>query len=119
MFFSVDHLRITKVKTINGTTPLTGDDEKPVKKIIFAPLNRDTKKLFEDQNTRLPNNIKMKIEVVKAYKPEPLPAGPSEETIALQNKIAELEAQNKALKEQKASENGHKKVKTPTSEVSG
>lgn len=97
MFFNEDHLRITKVRTLDGLSPQIGEDEKPVKKIIQAPLNKDTKKLFEDQNTRLPNSLKMKIEVVKAYKPEPAPVAAPVDVSALEKKIAELEAQNQAL----------------------
>jgi len=99
MFFNEDHLRITKVKTIDGTSPLIGLDERPVKKIVFAPLNPQTVKLFEDQNTRLPTNLKMKIEKVAAYRPEPLPAQPSVDVSALEKKISELEAANKTLTE--------------------
>lgn len=97
MFFNEDHLRITKVRTLDGLSPQIGEDEKPVKKIIQAPLNKDTKKLFDDQNTRLPNSLKMKIEVVKAYKPEPAPVAAPVDVSALEKKIAELEAQNQAL----------------------
>jgi hypothetical protein len=101
MFFQEDHLRITKVKTIDGTSPLIGEDERPVKKVIFAPLNPLSKKLLEDQNTRLPTNLKMKIETVKAYKPEPIPAAPTEDVGALKLKLQQLEQENKSLKESK------------------
>jgi hypothetical protein len=101
MFFNEDHLRITKVKTIDGTSPLIGEDERPVKKVIFAPLNPLSKKLLEDQNTRLPTNLKMKIETVKAYKPEPIPAAPAEDVEALKLKLQQLEQENKSLKESK------------------
>lgn len=106
MFFNEDHLRITKVRTVNGTTPMTGVDERPIKKTIFAPLNKDTKKLFEDQNKRLPNNIKMKIEVVRAYKPEQIAAPTPVEISILEQKnkdqealIEQLMEQNKKLQE--------------------
>lgn len=100
MFFSEDHLRITKVRTLDGLSPVSGPDEKPLKKIIFAPLNKESKKLFEDQNTRLPTSLKMKIEVVPAYKPEPLPAQPLVNVSALEKEIAELKEQNRLLQEQ-------------------
>lgn len=100
MFFNEDHLRITKIKTVNGITPQTGDDERPVKKIILAPLNKDTRKLFEDQNKRLPNNIKMKIEVVKAYKPESIISNNENDNSITEQKNKELEEQNKKLLEQ-------------------
>jgi hypothetical protein len=99
MFFNEDHLRITKVKTIDGTSPLIGEDERPVKKVVFAPLNPLSKKLLEDQNTRLPTNLKMKIEVVKAYKPESIPAAPTEDLAALKLRLQQLEQENKSLKE--------------------
>jgi hypothetical protein len=106
MFFQEDHLRITKVKTIDGTSPLIGEDERPVKKVIFAPLNPLSKKLLEDQNTRLPTNLKMKIETVKAYKPEPVPAAPAVDVEALQKQLEQLEQENKSLKENKVEANG-------------
>jgi hypothetical protein len=106
MFFNEDHLRITKVKTIDGTSPLIGEDERPVKKVIFAPLNPQSKKLFEDQNTRLPTNLKMKIDVVKGYKPVTIPAAPAEDVEALKLKLQQLEQENKSLKESKIETSG-------------
>lgn len=97
MNFSEDHLKITKVRTTDGTSPLIGADERPVKKVIFAPLNPQSKKLFEDQNTRLPTNLKMKIEVVKGYRPEAIPAAPAVDVSALEARIKELEEANKEL----------------------
>jgi hypothetical protein len=92
MFYSEDHLRITKIRTTDGTTPVIGPDEKPVKKIIFAPNTPTARKLFEDQNTRLPNGLKMKIELIPAYKPEPAPFTPGvdEEKEALKKELAAL-----------------------------
>lgn len=128
MFFNEDHLRITKVRTNDGTTPVIGEDEKPVKKIVLAPDNPQTRKLFQDQNTRLPTNLKMKIEPIKGYKPQPISNNESANSI-LEQKIKELEAQNKILLEQQqklnaeaknlSSENGNsvvdpKKEKTNT-----
>lgn len=72
MFFNEDHLQITAIRTNNGTTPVFDEQGRPVKKIVFAPKNRDTIRLFEDQNRRLPTHLKMKIDVVRAYKPEPV-----------------------------------------------
>lgn len=99
MFFNEDHLRITKVRTADGISPVMGEDEKPLKKIIHAPLNKETVKLFNEQNNRLPNQLKMKIETIKAYKPEPITA-PAVDVSALELKIAELEKQNALLQEQ-------------------
>lgn len=97
MFFHEDHLRITKVRTVDGISPLI-EDEKIQKKVIHAPLNPQTKKLFEEENSRKPNQLKMKIEVVKAYQPEPIPQGPSSEVLDLQAKIKALEEENNSLK---------------------
>lgn len=122
MFFQEDHLRITKIKTVNGITPQTGEDERPVKKTIFAPLNKDTRKLFEDQNKRLPNNIKMKIEVVKAYHPEPIPQAPSVDVSALEERIKALEAENNSLKTNKVSSessNGSVNTENPKEKSTG
>lgn len=99
MFFNEDHLRITKVKTIDGTSPLIGPDERPVKKVIFAPDNPASRKLFEDQNTRLPTNLKMKIDPVKAYKPEPVTVAAPVDTSELENENASLRAELKKMKE--------------------
>lgn len=98
MFFNEDHLRITKVRTTDGISPLMGEDERPQKKIIFAPLNPQTKKLFEEENSRKPNQLKMKIEVVKAYRPEPIPQAPAVDVSALEERIKALEAENNSLK---------------------
>lgn len=97
MFHNIDHLRITKVRTTDGTTPVIGSDEKPVKKIIFAPATKDAIKQFNDQNTRLPNQLKMKIEHVKGYTPQPIVQGPDPVIADMQRKIEELEAANKML----------------------
>lgn len=98
MFFEEDHLRITKIRTNDGISPTMGEDERPLKKIIHAPLNPWTKKLFEEENSRKPNQLKMKIEVVKAYKPEPVPQAPPVDVSALQAEIEELKRQNNELK---------------------
>lgn len=103
MFFNEDHLRITKIRTTDGISPLMGEDERPQKKIIFAPLNPQTKKLFEEENSRKPNQLKMKIEVVKAYHPEPIPQAPAVDVSALEAKIKALEAENNSLKINKVS----------------
>jgi hypothetical protein len=64
-------------------------DGTQAKKIIFAPNTPVARKLFEDQNTRLPTGLKMKIEVVPGYKPLPVEQGPN--VSELQARIAELE----------------------------
>lgn len=103
MFFNEDHLRITKIRTNDGISPTMGEDERPLKKIIHAPLNPQTKKLFEEENSRKPNQLKMKIEVVKAYKPEPIPQAPAVDVSALEERIKALEAENNSLKINKVS----------------
>lgn len=103
MFFNEDHLKITKVRTTDGISPVIGADERPMKKVIFAPLNPQSRKLFEDQNTRLPTNLKMKIEVVKGYSPEAIPASPAVDVSALEARIKELEQANKELTSNKIS----------------
>src|SRR5690349_11285817 len=100
MFYSEDHLKITKPRTADGISALM-DGERVAKKIIYAPLNPTTKKAFEEQNTRLPNSLKMKIEVVKAYKPEPVPEIPGPDVNDLQRQIDELKKQNAELQAQK------------------
>lgn len=103
MFFEEDHLRITKIRTNDGISPTMGEDERPLKKIIHAPLNPQTKKLFEEENSRKPNQLKMKIEVVKAYKAEPIPQAPAVDVSALHAEIEELKRQNNELKINKVS----------------
>lgn len=103
MFFSdEDHLRVTKVRTVDGNTPYFDEQGRPITKTVFMPLNRDTKKLLEEENTRKPNHLKLKIEVMKAYKPTPVPVAPAVDVDALQKKLNDLEAENKLLKESKA-----------------
>lgn len=112
MFYAEDHLRITKVRTHNGMSPVINQTTGKVEhKIIFAPLNPSTKKLFEDQNTRLPTDLKMKIEVVKAYKPEPVQAVVDTSKIdALTLKNLELEEKIKQLEEEKLQASANKQV---------
>jgi len=100
MFYNEDHLRITKVRTADGVTPMMDENERVAKKIIHAPLNAATKKLFEEQNTRLPNPLKMKIEVIKAYNPHPVNNSNATNVSELEKRIAELEKQNADLKSQ-------------------
>lgn len=103
MFYGEDHLRITKVRTADGLSPVINPDTGLVeKKVVFAPLNPQSKRLFDEQNTRLPNQLKMKIEVVKAYKPEPAPqVADTSKVDALTLKNLELEARIKQMEEEK------------------
>lgn len=116
MFFNEDHLRITKIRTNDGISPMMGEDERPLKKIIHAPLNPQTQKLFREENDRKPNQLKMKIEVVKAYKPEPIPQAPAIDVSALEERIKALEEENNSLKINKVSSentNGSEVIENP------
>lgn len=101
MFFNEDQLKVTKVRTVDGLTPVFDEQGRPAVKTVFVPANRDTKKLLEEENTRKPNHLKMKIELVKAYQPQPVTHVADPEIDALQKRIADLEAENKKLQETK------------------
>lgn len=106
MFFNEDHLKITKPKTADGRTPLIDPKtERTVTKVIFAPSNPITKKLFEEENTRLPNGLKMKIEHVKGYIPQPIVNHEVSKNTELQEENEKLKAELEALK--KLSQNGN------------
>lgn len=115
MFFNEDHLRVTKVRTQDGMTPVFGENGKPETKIVTAPDTKETRRLFDEANSRLPNHLKMKIERVKGYKPEL--ARPAVDVSALEKEIAELKDINKNLVDSQAankeagkpSENGETK----------
>lgn len=94
MFFNEDHLRITKVKTIDGVTPIYDEQRRPELKIIYAPDTKETRKLFDEANSRLPTHLKMKIERVKGYTPQ---SAPTVNVSDLEKEIAELKAQNAKL----------------------
>lgn len=108
MFFNEDQFKVIKVRTVDGTTPVFTEKGVPVTKTVWLPANRDTKKLLEEENSRKPNHLKMKIEFVKAYTPAPVPNEPRADMSALEKRILELEAENKKLQDQKVlvSENG-------------
>jgi hypothetical protein len=105
MFFNEDHLRVTKVKTTDGINPFYDSENRVVKKVIELPLT--SKKLIEQQNDLLPNQLKMKIEVIKAYNPAPLP----NEVDLLKAKIAELELDKIRLENNLPDENNIQPVK--------
>lgn len=104
MFFNEDHLRVTKVRTADGTTPLMDpSNEKTLKKIVLMPDNALTRKLLDEQNNILPNPLKMKIERIPAYKPVPgVVENKNEDTEILTLKNLELEDEVTALKRQLA-----------------
>lgn len=68
MFFTEDHLRVTKTKTVDGINPQYDEQNRPVKKVVHLPLT--AKKFIESQNEKLPTQIKMDVQVIKAYDPE-------------------------------------------------
>lgn len=116
MFSNEDHLRVTKVKTTDGVNPVYDSNNNVVKKIVELPLS--AKKRIDEQNDLLPNQLKMKVEVIKAYNPppvvtlpDPIAAVPDPQIAEMQNKINELEAQNSELKKKKGGR--PKKIKQP------
>src|SRR5688572_15386924 len=100
MFFNEDHLKITKVRTADGISPVLGADGRVATKVIYAPLNKTTQKSFEEQNTRLPTSLKMKIEVISGYVASANHVIYTPEADELKKKILELEAENLRLSEQ-------------------
>lgn len=101
MFFNEDHLRVTKTKTMDGVNPAYDSQNRPIKKVVHLPLT--SKKFVEENNTRLPNQLKMDIQVithVPAYAP-PEPDLKAIQMEAMQKRIDELELQNKTLSEVK------------------
>lgn len=107
MFFNEDHLRITKVRTADGITPVFGENGKPETKIVYAPDTKETIKLFNELNSRLPTHLKMKLDKVPGYTPQQLPSQPVPDVSALEKEIAELKALNQLLlKNQEVSESG-------------
>lgn len=91
MFDNEDHLRITKVQTTDGQNPVYDDQQRPVKKIIHLPLT--AKKLIEEHNMLLPHQLKMKVEIIKAYTPASIPQVPDTRMADLEKENAELRAQ--------------------------
>lgn len=93
MFFNEDHLRITKPITLNGTSAKIVDG-RVVTRIIHLPVTAE-RGLIE-QNKRLPDGLKMKIERVQGYKPDPLHT----EADSLRMQLAELMEEKTKLEEQ-------------------
>lgn len=93
VFFNEDHLRITKPISINGLSPKIVND-KVVSKIIHLPLTAE--KGLREQNTRLPDGLKMKIEKIPGYTPTPA------EVVNNDNEMALLRAELAQLKAEKA-----------------
>lgn len=104
MIFTEDHLRVTKVRTADGMTPLMDPNtEKTLKKIVLMPDNSLTRKLLDEHNRILPNPLKMKIERIPAYKPVPVhPEEKDKGTEVLTLKNLELETEVEKLRAQLA-----------------
>lgn len=101
MFFNEDHLRITKIRTADGLTPLYDSESRPLKKIVFAPNNALTKRLFNEENDRKPTPLKMKIELVKAYKPEAVVQPQvNDEVEKLKAELEKMKTEKAALEQQ-------------------
>lgn len=92
MFFNEDHLRITKPISVNGLSPKIVDG-KVVNRIIHLPLNAE--KGLREQNSRLPDGLKMKIEKIPGYTPAQV------EVVNNDREIAELKAEIERLKAKK------------------
>lgn len=110
MFYNEDHLRVTKVRTADGITPYFGEDGRPQKKIVFFPKNKSTLTLLNESNSRLPTHLKMVIEEVKAYAPQPVQSVPDPKIAAMEKEIAELRAANKELSNNTSKKLQHEKV---------
>lgn len=106
MFFNEDHLRITKPISINGMTPKIVDG-KVVNRVIHLPLTAE--RGLKEENTRLPDGLKMKIERMPGYTAPQQPT----ESDSLKMQLAELIAQNERLQKELA----EKKVGRPKKET--
>jgi hypothetical protein len=106
MFFNEDHLRITKPISINGMTPKIVDG-KVVNRIIHLPLGAESG--LREENNRLPDGLKMKIEKMPGYTPPPQPS----ESDSLKIQLAELMAANAKLQKELT----EKKVGRPKKET--
>lgn len=87
--FDQDHLRITKPISINGLSPKIVDG-KVVSRTIHLPLNAE--KGLKEQNTRLPDGLKMSIEKIPGYKPKPM------EIVNNNNEIELFKKENESLR---------------------
>lgn len=107
MFFNEDHLRITKPISINGLSPKIVDG-KVVNRVIHLPLGAE--RGLKEQNSRLPDGLKMKIEIIKGYTPQPAEVINNDKEIeALKTELAQLRAE----KAEKKPMGRPKKVKDP------
>jgi hypothetical protein len=111
-FMQGTYLRVLTPETINGVYPKQGEDGRQLFKETHLPIS--ARPFMEQRNKKLPNALKMKIEVVMS---EPVSNGyktiEPDEAEQLRAKIAELEAQNAALTASKAEEAGTKQPAKP------
>lgn len=75
-YFEGPHLRVLKPRTKNGLSPKIGHDGRIEYKEVLLPLSAKADQ--EQRNLKLPDALKMKIDVVGAQepitRPEPKPA---------------------------------------------
>lgn len=62
MYFKGTYLRVLSPRTSNGVNLLVGSDDRVIYKESLLPLS--SKRFIEQQNTKLPDHLKKKIEVV-------------------------------------------------------
>lgn len=62
MFFNEKHIRVYKPITTNGMNPKVDDQGRVMQKIVHLPYT--SLPFLERKNSRLPNHLKMKIEVI-------------------------------------------------------
>lgn len=62
MFFNGPYLRVLSPATTNGVNLKIGDDDKVIYKEAHLPLT--AKRSIEQQNAKLPDHLKKKVEVV-------------------------------------------------------
>lgn len=67
-FFKGDYLRVMSPVTTNGMVNQFGPDGRPLYKEDHLPVT--ARKALEKRNLKLPENLRKKIELVPAYKPE-------------------------------------------------
>lgn len=111
MFFTEDHLRITKPISINGLSPKIVDG-KVVNRVIHLPLTAE--KGLKEQNSRLPDGLKMDIKKIPGYTPAPA------EIVNNDKEIEALKAELEQLKAEKAAKKKTgrpKKVKIVENEI--
>lgn len=111
MFFNEDHLRITKPISINGLSPKIVDG-KVINRVIHLPVTAE--RGLKEQNSRLPDGLKMKIEKIPGWTPTPA------EVVNNDKEIEQLKAEIERLKAKEATRKPTgrpKKVKQVENEI--